>query len=124
MVKQSIYKRSILLIAAIFLLVSACSYYDVDIIGDGSSMDATKTAHFKQKEISYSVSLNDARRFSELRHPGRGYSIDTYTVQEDTTLYVFNYDDGGWLVISGDKRIEPLIAESHKDNIDIHELGM
>ena len=66
----------------------------------------------------FSVSFSDARHYAELHNPGASYSIDPYVEGKDTLLYVLNFKEG-WMILSGDRRTDPVIAMDTKGSISI-----
>ena len=66
----------------------------------------------------YCVELEDAKQFAMVLRPGKEFSIEPYVVEEDTLLYLINYEEG-WIIIAGDKRINPTVAESDTGNISL-----
>jgi len=106
---------SVLIIMSFF----ACQK-EQDVFVDGFS-DVTKapTAIDSGTE-KYNVSISDAKRYSDLRYPDAEYSLTPYVVGRDTLMYIFNYDEG-WMVVSGDRRVTPVIAVSLEGALDMNE---
>lgn len=73
-----------------------------------------------ERPEDFQVSLSDAKAYSELRYPDKAYEVIPYVTGRDTLMYVFNYGKG-WLVISGDKRVDPVVADSEDGTLDIYE---
>ena len=44
------------------------------------------------------------------------------SVSNLTALYVINYEDSGWVILSADKRIYPLLAHSEKSTFSINNI--
>lgn len=66
----------------------------------------------------YYVSVNDARKFADAIRPGKTFKIEPYVVEKDTLLYFINYDKG-WVILAGDKRLNPFVAESESGDISM-----
>ena len=68
---------------------------------------------------SYHVTIEDASKFaSAIRHK-QDFTIDVYTQDCDTLLYLVNYKSG-WLIVAGDKRVNPIVAESDSNTISLN----
>ena len=102
----------------LFALASCQSRDALSVYQDEATTFMTKSNNPECFTSKYAVSLSDAIHFSELYHPGRDFTITPYVVKEDTLLYALNYDGGGWMVISGDKRFDPNAAECPDGRID------
>lgn len=72
----------------------------------------------KDYSDEYSVSLNDVQRFANCHCNGRTYSIIPLAKDTDTLLFIVNYENG-WMLISGDKRTCPVLAESPDGFLDL-----
>lgn len=66
--------------------------------------------------ITYKVTEADAENFAKFIRPNQTCKIDPYIVNKDTVLFFLNFDKG-WLILAGDKRTRPIVAESKKGNI-------
>lgn len=64
----------------------------------------------------FAVSREDVMKFSEAIKPGKDYTTDSYVKDNDTLLYLLNYEDG-WVILAGDKRTNPIVAESQHGKI-------
>ena len=72
-------------------------------------------------DCSYKVSSREANKFVEVYKPGQAYFLDPIVDGTDTLLYVYNFDEG-WLVVSGDRRLNPIIGESREGNINVNAI--
>lgn len=84
-------------------------------------MANTNTVSYITKAPSaneYYVSVNDARKFADAIRPGKTLKIEPYVVEKDTLLYFINYDKG-WMILAGDKRLNPFVAESESGDISM-----
>lgn len=84
-------------------------------------MANTNTVSYITKAPSaneYYVSVNDARKFADAIRPGKTLKIEPYVVEKDTLLYFINYDEG-WMILAGDKRLNPFVAESENGDISM-----
>ena len=73
---------------------------------------------FEQVNNTYCVTRDDASELSNILRPDQEFTIEPFVVKEDTLLYIVNYEDG-WIIIAGDKRINPIVAESDKGSISM-----
>ena len=84
------------------------------------------TIEIKSGIPDYSVSFEEAKAFAKMRSGNsENFSVDPIRFKEDTVLYVCNYYPG-WMVLSADKRTQPIIAYG-KDNsfvLDSIPLGL
>jgi len=75
-----------------------------------------------KSSISFDVTNEDAYRFSLAHHPNGKISIEPLSSGEDTLVYVCNFEPEGWMIISGDRRVSPIIAESNEGRFEINDL--
>ena len=68
----------------------------------------------------YDVTIHDAERYVKLHNPDKTYEMTSYVEGADTLLYVYNFSDG-WVVLSGDRRVGPVIAESPTGRLDMND---
>lgn len=75
--------------------------------------------------ISYHVSFQDATSFAKIFSRDKNFEIAPYIFEKDTLLYIVNYDKG-WLIIAGDKRLNPVVAFAEEGKISscTHNKGM
>ncbi len=47
-------------------------------------------------------------------------TISHYKHKKDftTIMYIVNFESGGWVLVSGDKRVNPILAYSNEGNVD------
>lgn len=84
-------------------------------------MANTNTVSYITKAPSaneYYVSVHDARKFADAIRPGKTLKIEPYVVDKDTLLYFINYDKG-WMILAGDKRLNPFVAESESGDVSM-----
>ena len=67
----------------------------------------------------YSVSQSDANLFVKAYHPNTNYVVTPICEGSDTLFYIYNFLPEGWLIVAGDRRIDPIIGESLVGNWDI-----
>jgi hypothetical protein len=96
-------------------LFSSCERLDMDEslleAATGSSTDST---------FNFNVSLAEAKQFATIVHSStqKSTSADSIASMEpvvyadDTVMYLVNYYQAGWVIISGDKRTEPILSYS------------
>ena len=112
-----------LAIIAQFGLIS-CSGNDGLLLESPNSFDESKleissilnTRSSLISPDSYLVSFEDAKNISRSLYPNSDFKIEPYVIDRDTLLYLVNYKKG-WVIIAGDKRINPIVAESDKGYI-------
>lgn len=64
----------------------------------------------------YQVTKEDVSNFSRSLRPNKDYEMTFYVNRNDTLLYLLDYGDE-WIIVAGDKRINPFVAESDKDRL-------
>ena len=107
------------IVALILAVVSCQSQESLSIDENAAELSLTKSDGTESFVSKYSVSTSDAIRYSELYHPGRKFSVTQFIVKRDTLLHILNYEDGGWIVIPGDRRFDPILAESQDGYLDL-----
>lgn len=65
----------------------------------------------KRKDIEYGVSLKTASYLADLLSQKDIQKVEAKVYDKDTLFYAVDYEDG-WILISGDKRVTPILAES------------
>ena len=105
-----------LFVALICFSVSSC---EKDSIGNVISMHDDSAAPVKEWS-RYDVTKHDAERYVKLHNPDKTYEMTSYVEGADTLLYVYNFSDG-WVVLSGDRRVGPVIAESPTGRLDMND---
>ena len=109
---------------ALFSLASCTSLDDEFRLDDNKKQPSrySETQH-------YQVPLASAKYFAqklklEDHTPRKVKSIEPIIKGQDTLMYFVNYEgDKGWVVLSGDKRTEAILASSTKGYIDKEVLG-
>lgn len=72
----------------------------------------------KKTNKDYSVSEMEAKCFAKIIRPEKQVqSISLIEHEDQVVSYVVNYDNG-WIIISGDKRTDIVLASSNEGNID------
>lgn len=107
-------------------LVTSCNGNDESLLNKDSiseSLVMTRSEMESKKGMSnsedlYRVTEEDAVKFSRSLHRDKDFKMDVYEIEKDTLLYLFNYEDG-WLLVAGDKRINPIVAESESGNLSL-----
>ena len=118
-------KNFLIVSISVVCLLSSCYTADEHIINLESQANVvsepqelvtpTREAHVYHH---YSVSEEDAKEYVNVIFPNKEYSIEPYILDGDTLLYLFNFDKG-WIMVAGDKRINPAIAESEKGHMSL-----
>lgn len=115
-------KLFLFITAASLFLTCACQKMDnmpTDSLKDIQNLETKGEVPLNPLD-RFAVSLNDAKRYAELYRPGDSFVVSPYVEGRDTLLYVFNYKEG-WMVLSGDRRTYPVIAQGAKGSIKINE---
>lgn len=116
-----------LFITALFLFIS-CNSIDESMIDSSDSIISQSTKNSLEQDFypakvsakrPYFVSMEDATCFAKVHSRKRAFKINTYEIEGDTLLYFINYDSG-WMILSGDKRICPIVAESDSGTISLN----
>nr|WP_321355632.1 C10 family peptidase [uncultured Draconibacterium sp.] len=106
-------------IIALLAFINACNQLDMDDTISSPDM-ATKSASFEG--IDYNVSLKSAKYLVQSTEGGKHIeSIEPFVVNEDTLMFIFNFNEG-WQVVSGDKRTDPILASDTTGQLSIAEL--
>ena len=118
LIRSNMKHSIVLFISTSFLILCACQKIERSPSAGLQSNAILNTKGTSPNQIieKYSVSLSDAKRYSELYRPGEAFSVTPYVEGKDTLLYLFNYREG-WLVLSGDRRVVPVVAENSKGSI-------
>lgn len=87
--------------------------YTDDIEKDISIVDSdNKTiTPSNQAKTLYKVTLDDTKNLLKTLQYNEYSKIEAFEINSDTLLYLVNHNKG-WTIIAGDKRINPIIAES------------
>ena len=107
----------------IALVATACTYVHEHFPSD------TKEPPSASKCRRFQVTAQSAKFYAERiqfedASPELAESIDFVIHGPDTLMYLINYmNDKGWVVISGDKRTNPILASSESGRIDQKSLG-
>ena len=70
------------------------------------------------KQISVSQALSVARKYAKIRQPAQNAKLQNTTAQPDNAWYVFNKEDGGFIIIAGDDRMSELVGYSDHGSFD------
>ena len=116
-------KRLIFLITSTALLsIVSCQkaeFIPIDSQTDMASLCTTADSHMYSLD-RFVVSLSDAERYAELYKPGETYTVTPYVEGRDTLLYFINYKEG-WVVLSGDRRMNPVFAQDAQGSIAMND---
>lgn len=113
---------SIITLMIVFCSTVSCSTQDDIREGQEVILDhiTRATRPFKKQEPEYKVSLKEALALADIHKLGRQIeSVSPYIEAEDTTLYLVKYSKG-WIVISGDKRTDSILAESKTGELNLN----
>ncbi len=100
----------LLSLAGLIVLFASCERVDMD----ESLMD--ESAESSDSNINFNVSMAEAKQFASLFQSNMGNdsisSAEPVVYDQDTVMYLINYCKAGWIMIAGDKRIEPVLSYS------------
>ena len=103
--------KKLLFLCLVILLSTHCQYYENNKIAlDDSHLVKTKSLFVE----NFNVSLEAPNRFVMRCYPGRAYELLPVVKELDTLLFICNFLEDGWLVIPGDNRLSPILAEDDK----------
>ena len=114
------------LVCSMLLALASCTSQDDAL---HPNLDFTKSTNAEEEVSRYQVSLRSATYFANKLQLEDGATrqirrIDPVTKDADTLLYFVNFDaDKGWVILSGDKRTEPVLASSTSGGIDLKAMG-
>src|SRR5690606_22854305 len=78
---------------------------------------STKTAASNPRRLALKSSVREQNQHKQIA------SIVSAPDDKGTTaFYVINYEDGGFLILSGDKRVEPILAWSETDSFPLENV--
>lgn len=123
--KQNIKKLAFAALCTLLLqnFMTSCSETDLSALSNTkqenavTGVDSVKSSSVSQniQVDNYQVTLRDANNLLKSLGKDSDAKLKVYTDKSDTLLYVANYHDG-WTIISGDKRLNPIIAESSQES--------
>lgn len=114
------------LVCSMLLALASCTSQDDAL---HPNLDFTRSTKTEEEVSRYQVSLRSATYFANKLQLEDGATrqirrIDPVTKDADTLLYFVNFDAGkGWVVLSGDKRTEPILASATTGDIDLKSMG-
>lgn len=105
----------------VFCITTGCrdDCYD-SIVENKESQNIPKELEADTRTSSnpFIVSMDDAECFASSFRRGESFTIDPYVIEQDTLLFLVNYEEG-WLLLAGDKRLSPVAAESEKGHLKL-----
>lgn len=121
--KLSIYQKSVLFLFV--LIIPSCGYEDEELIekqvqSEELEFKLDRATLLADKISEFNVENNPALR----ANPPAIKNIKTLKDSNNKdALYLFNYEnDNGFTIISGDKRLPPVLAQTDKGSFDYEEL--
>lgn len=123
-ITKMIRKRFFIVPISLLCLLSGCNTADEFVlkpeVAANDVLDLGQETPTRSVSLShkYSVSEEDAKKYISVVCPGKEYSLDPYILDNDTLLYLFNFDKG-WIIVAGDKRINPTVAESEDGQMSL-----
>lgn len=112
---MNLMNKSRLFVFGLFLISFACTK-EVDVSSVLFDKDSTLSS-------SYSISINDVYDYlsDPVKTKSQDIRIDPVITDNDTTLFIVNYDNG-WEVLSSDRRAPRVFAKSDRGSITEAEL--
>lgn len=117
--KQKWILFNVVLVLLFHLILTGCNgtqFILPEEVLDNNSMTSSNnnsSDNLKQSEIEYNVTLDDVKNLLKSLKCDEYSSIKTIKSGNDTLLYLVAKKEG-WLIIAGDKRVYPIVAESDK----------
>lgn len=115
--------KKLIVISFIIFYVCALTSCDKDTIENQTEIKNNEYFITKQEATSIASTLefnSKAERNKKLASSTK--TIDTVLTVPDSSginaFYIFNYHEGGFIIISGDKRSQPILAYSNENNFD------
>ena len=105
--------KKLFLLTALFCICAACESIEI-IVSPAPDSDEIVT------KSDYKVSQAEASEFVRIYKKDQDYTVSPVVEGSDTLLFVYNFNQG-WLVIAGDKRINPIVGENKEGNLNIAE---
>lgn len=105
--------KKLFLLTALFCICAACESIEI-IVSPAPDSDEIVT------KSDYKVSQAQASEFVRIYKKDQDYTVSPVVEGSDTLLFVYNFNQG-WLVIAGDKRINPIVGENKEGNLNIAE---
>lgn len=65
----------------------------------------------------YSVSEEIGAAFIAMHYPDKEFELQPIVKECDTLLFLCNFEEGGWLLLAGDKRSRPILGESESEHL-------
>lgn len=105
-----------------FVLLTACNESYVTLADSEVRGGVNGSCGVTRSDINeYGVSLKDAISFVDAHHFGEIIEVKPYCEENDTLLYIFNFSKG-WLLLSADKRVSPVLSSSYDGVFDLEEI--
>lgn len=97
---------------ALSIILSSCvKHLELSIANDSFSFVHTKGLFLENESDDYHVSKADAELFIAKHFPSRTIQhIEPYVIDSDTLLFICSFDKGS-IVLAGDKRVPPIVAQ-------------
>ena len=103
----------------ILLAVTALSCQNHEIVNDtiGKNPVVTKT-NIRGKDNRYNVTIEEVQKIAEVLRRESLREIQPIEKEGEILLYICNFQEG-WMIIAGDKRAKPVLAESQEGRFSI-----
>ncbi len=118
-------KRNLLILLSLFV-IGSCQKSLPHIEENQCLSTVAPAQRYKssQQDGLFTVSITDAIRFAEIHNKiGQLITIKPFCIEKDTLLY-FCYYDKEVLVLSGDKRMPPVLARLYETDLEIDDLPL
>ena len=71
--------------------------------------------------IEFGVSEEEGAAYIAMHYPDKSFNLNPVVQENDTLLYICNFDSGGWALLAGDKRSRPILGDCETDYLSIDE---
>lgn len=120
-------KRLVFLIFVLLLIFSCSKEHEIE--DTNINLQENFVDLFQAKEIAGEIYFENKTNSSKLKQSDNSKSTkktvksldEIKNEKEKTSFYIINYNEGGFIILSADKRIEPIIGYSENGKFDINE---
>lgn len=116
-----------LLVCSTFLYIASCSVNSITDETSNEKVLSLKKSSFSSDCGKYNFSVTPLVLNTFLRHFSQGKDVESVEpiTEGDTLAYYVQFSNNmGWVLISADKRISPVLSSSDEGAIDFHNLDL
>lgn len=115
-------RLSIFFVLLLFLVSCSNKYETLGvIIHEDRLAEMAETTKVYGDIPNYNVSIKDAYRYVSSYKSFMDFEIEPVVYKQDTLMYICNHSDG-WMIIAGDKRLQPEIAKGRNGKFNLSDL--